>query len=128
MLPGTSRSAGGNSDYAPAAALTVVAVAGVAAVAIVDVGLAGRLMSEDGPVEWLQVVLFAGAALIAARFVTVEWPARRSAAAAVLLAGGFAFLAIGKTELPRLILGKPIRDRCWRSPSSCWPRSPVFSP
>jgi hypothetical protein len=40
MLPGTSRSAGGNSDYALAAALTVVAVAGVAAVAIVDVGLA----------------------------------------------------------------------------------------
>jgi len=109
MLPGNRRAGGGMSDYALAAALTVVAMAGVAAVVIVDLGLAGPLMSEDGPVEWLQVVLFAGAALIAARFATLEWAARRSAAADVLLAGGFAFLAIGEMELPRLILGKSVR-------------------
>lgn len=109
MLPGTSRADGGESDYALAAALTVVAVAGVAAVVIVDVGLAGRLMGEDGPVEWLQVVLFAGAALIAARFATLEWAARRHGAADVLLTAGFAFLAIGELELPRRFLGKSIR-------------------
>jgi hypothetical protein len=115
------------SDYALAAALTVVAMAGVAAVVIVDLGLAGPLMSEDGPVEWLQVVLFAGAALIAARFATLEWAACRSGAADVLLTAGFAFVAMSEMEVPRRLLGKSIRiGRLARDVAAGLPRESMF--
>jgi hypothetical protein len=79
MLPVHRRSGGGARVYTLAATVTSV-----------DVGLAERVMSEDGPIEWLQVALFAGTALITARLATVEWADRRSGAPGLLLTTGFA--------------------------------------
>jgi hypothetical protein len=127
MLPGNSRARGGKSAYARAAALTVVAVAGMAAVVTVDAGLAGRLVSEHGLVEWLQVVLLAGAGLISARFAALEWAAHRSGAADVVLTAGLAFLAISEMEVPRGFLGKSIKiDRLARAVGAGHPRETML--
>ena len=84
-------------------------------------------MSEDGPIEWLQVILFAGTALIAARLAVLRWADRRSGAPDVLLAAGFAFLAISEMELPRRILGKSIKiGRMTREVAAGLPREILF--
>lgn len=127
MYSGNSRSRSRKSDYALAAALTVAAVVVMTVVASVDFRLAERLVGEDGLVEWLQVVLFAAAALITARFAALEWAARRSGAADVLLTAGFVFLAISEMELPRWILGKSIKiDRLARDVAAGLPRETML--
>jgi hypothetical protein len=50
-----------------AAALALIAVAVLSAIALADPALAARLTVENGVVEWLQVLLDAGAALLFAR-------------------------------------------------------------
>src|SRR5262249_36744650 len=47
-----------------AAALALIAVVVLSAIALVDPGLAGRLSAENGVVEWLQVLLEGGAAVL----------------------------------------------------------------
>lgn len=127
MLPGHSRTRGGARTYTPAVALTVVCVTVVAAVTVMDVRLAARLVSEDGPFEWLQVILLAGTALIAARLATLEWAEGRSGAPDLLLTAGFAFLAFCEMELPRRILGKSTKiSRLAREVAAGMPRETVF--
>jgi len=127
MLPVHRHSYGGTRVYTLAAALTVLTVAVVVAVTIADVGLADRLVSENGPIEWLQVALFTGTALIAARLATLEWAARRSGAPDLLLTAGFAFLAISEMELPRYLLGKSIKiSRMTREVAAGFPRETIF--
>lgn len=127
MLPGDGRSRGGRRAYGLAAALTITTVVVVAAVTTVDVGLAARLTAEDGLIEWLQVLLFAGAALTSARLGTLEWAARRSGAPDVLLTASFVFIAISEMELPRRILGKSIKiGRLAREVAAGFPRESIF--
>jgi len=127
MLPLHNRSRGGTWIYTPAVALTVLIVAVVATVSVMDARLAHRLVSEDGPVEWLQVILLAGAGLITARLATIEWAKGRSGAPDVLLTAGFAFLAISEMELPRRILGKSTKiGRLARDVAAGHPRETLF--
>jgi hypothetical protein len=114
--------------YRLAAALTlVVAVALTAAVALGSGSFVHRLVAEHGLLEWLQVGLFAGAALAAARRGVLAWAARRSGAADVLLAAGFGSLVISELELPRLVLGKSIKiGRLTREVAAGSPREIVF--
>lgn len=126
MRPGGTRSRG-RGVYGLAAALTVAIGAAIATVTGVDVTLAGRLVAENGPVEWLQVVLFTGAALITARLAAFERAEGRSGAPDVLLTAGFAFLVVSEMELPRLILGKSIKiGRLARDVAAGSPRESVF--
>ena len=127
MRPAHRRSRGAKRVYAPAVGLTALTAVVVTSVTIADVALAERLASEDGPIEWLQVVLFAGAALITARLATREWGDRRSGAPDVLLTAGFAFLAICEMELPRRVLGKSIKmGRLTRDVAAGLPRETIF--
>jgi hypothetical protein len=127
MLPVHSRTRGGARTYTPAVALTVGFVTVMAAVTVMDVPLAARLVSEDGPVEWLQVILLAGTALIAARLAALEWAEGRSGAPELLLTAGFAILAFCEMELPRRILGKSTKiSRLAREVAAGMPRETVF--
>lgn len=128
MFPVHSRSHRGTRIYAPAVALTVLIVAVMAAVTIVDFGLADRLVREDGPIEWLQVILLMGSALITARLATIEWADGRSGAPDLLLTTGFAFLAFCEMELPRRILGKSTKIvRLAREVAAGMPRETVVA-
>lgn len=109
MSTGASRSRDRSRLYELAAALTVAIVAAVVAVSIADTRLATSLSIENGPMEWLQVVLLAGAGLMGARHVAREWAERRSGASDVVLTAGFAWLAICEMELPYYILGKGVK-------------------
>jgi len=127
MLSGERRTRRGRSAYGPAAALSVATVAVVGAVTLVDGRLAELLVSEHGPIEWLQVVLFAGAALISAQLAALEWSERRSGAPDLLFSASFALLAISEMELPRLLLGKSIRiRRLARDVAAGLPRESIF--
>ena len=127
MHPVHRRTRGGSTIYTPAAALTVLILAIVAAVTIVDPGLAARLVREDGPIEWLQVILLAGTALITARLATIEWAEGRSGAPDLLLTAGFALLAFCEMELPRRILGKSTKiARLAREVAAGMPRETVI--
>lgn len=127
MLPVHSRTRGGTRTYTPAVALTVLIVAIMVAVTIVDSRLAARLVSEDGPIEWLQVVLFAGTAVITAQSAAREWADRRSRAPDVLLTAGFIVLAGSEMELRRHILGKSTKiSRLARDVSAGLPRETLF--
>ncbi|HSE03076.1 MAG TPA: hypothetical protein VLK35_02885 [Methylomirabilota bacterium] len=127
MLLDVRRTREGNLVYRAAVALTGVTVVVVAAVAFTDAGLAGLLVRENGPFEWLQVVLFAGAALICARLVPLERGAGRSGAPDSLLTASFAFMVVRELELPRLFLGRSIKiTRLARDVPAGRPRDIIF--
>lgn len=127
MHPVHRRTCGGPSIYTPAAALTVLTLVIVAAVTIVDSELAARLMRENGPIEWLQVILLVGTALITARLATIEWAEGRSGAPDLLLTTSFALLAFCEMELPRRILGKSTKiARLAREVAAGMPRETVI--
>lgn len=127
MLQGGSRSRRVRSAYRPAAALTLASVAVVAAVTILNVRLGGHLVTEHGPIEWLQVVLFAGAGLIGARLAGLERAERRSGAPDVLLGVVFAIFVASEMELPRHFLGKSIKiGRLAREVAAGLPRESLF--
>lgn len=125
MLVDDRRTRGGSRVYRAAAALTVVTVAVVAAMAFTKLG--DLLVAEHGPFEWLQVVLFAGAAVICTRLAPLERAAGGSGAPDSLLAAGFAFLAVSEMELPRLFLGKSIKiSRLTRDVAAGMPREIIL--
>src|SRR5262245_37498300 len=92
-----------------AAALALIAVIVLSAVALVDPALAGRLTTDNGVVEWVQVRLDAAAAAVFARHMV------RDAAHVghvspldVIVAASLVGLVIGEVDLDRLIFGTKI--------------------
>jgi hypothetical protein len=93
---------------AAAASLSVAAAIALLAIAIRDPALATRLVSEDNVVEWLQVVLAAGAGLLAFRDARA---ARRAGQPVVLdaaIVAAMAIICIGEVDLDRMFFGTKI--------------------
>ena len=91
------------------AALALIAVAVLSAVAIVDPPLAARLTVENGVVEWLQVLLESGAALLFGR--DLVWNARATGRVSPLelaIVASLIALIMGETDLDRLLFGTKI--------------------
>jgi len=87
-----------------AAGLALCAAATLCAIALVDPPLAHWLTIEDGVVEWLQVVLDAGGALLIARHL-VRPPAGRISPFDVLTVAALVGLIIGELDVDRHLLG-----------------------
>lgn len=126
MRPGGTGSPGPTGLYRLAAVLTVVIVAAMVMVTVVNVRLADRLVVENGVVEWLQVVLFAGAGAICIRLAALDQAKGGSGAPNVLLAAGFAFVVVSEMELPKLLAGKIRMDRLLRDVAAGVPRRTIF--
>jgi hypothetical protein len=93
-------------SYRHAGVLTVVTVVTLSALLYFDPDLATRLMREDHAIEWLQVALFAAAAvsaLVAAR--------RPPSALDLLLALLFAGFVELEVDLDRRLFGRPLIDK-----------------
>jgi hypothetical protein len=126
MRPGRRGSPGRTGLYRLAAGLTAVIVLATAIVTAVSVPLADRLVVENGPVEWLQVILLAGAGSICIRLAALDRAKGGSGAPDVLLAAGFAFVVVSEMELPRLFAGKIRTDRLVRDVAAGVPRQTIF--
>ena len=74
---------------------------------VIDPGLAGSLVREDGPVEWLQV-LMAGAAIV----ILVRSIRRRFSPAGILGIAALGELIVSEIDLDQRVFGIPVID--WR--------------
>jgi hypothetical protein len=83
----------------------VVLAIALVGIAVVAPGVAGRLVREDGPVEWLQVAL----ALVALGFVARS-AARRFSAADILGAAILVELVVAEIDLDRRVVGISVVD------------------
>jgi hypothetical protein len=100
----------------PAVALTLLALLAW------DLGLAGRLVSEDGVVEWVQVVLLIAAAGLSGRRAISLIADGQPAAPDVLLTFLFVGLVIGEVDLDRRLFGmRVIHTRFFTKPAVWWP-------
>jgi hypothetical protein len=92
-----------------AAALALIAVIVLSAIALVDPALAGRFTAENGVVEWLQVLLDAGAAVLFARHLVRD--ASRTGRVSpldVVIVASLIGLIIGEVDLDRLVFGTKV--------------------
>jgi RND family efflux transporter MFP subunit len=93
---------------AVAAVLSLLSIAVLLAVAVLDPELAGRLVSEDHLVEWLQVVLAAGAAGLAFGHGRAARRAGQPATFDVAVVAAMVVLCIGEVDLDRMVFGTKI--------------------
>jgi hypothetical protein len=92
-----------------AAALAFIAVAVLSAIAIVDPALAARLTLENGVVEWLQVLLDAGAALLFGReLIRNARDTGRLSPFDLAIVCCLIGLIIGEADLDRLLFGTKV--------------------
>jgi diketogulonate reductase-like aldo/keto reductase len=92
-----------------AAALALIAVAVLSAVALVDPPLAARLTVENGVVEWIQVLLDAGAALLFGRdLVRTARETGRMSPLDLAIVACLIGLIIGEVDLDRIVSGTKI--------------------
>jgi hypothetical protein len=92
-----------------AAALALIAVIVLSAIALVDPTLAERFTAENGVVEWLQVLLDAGAAVLFARHLVRD--ASRTGRVSpldVVIVASLIGLIIGEVDLDRLMFGTKV--------------------
>jgi len=91
------------------AALALIAVAVLSAVAIVDPPLAARLTVENGVVEWLQVLLEAGAALLFGRDLVRNARATgRVSPLELAIVACLIGLIMGEVDLDRVLFGTKV--------------------
>jgi hypothetical protein len=109
-----------------AAGLTAVIVGVMATVTATNASLAGGLVAEGGAVEWLQVILLAGAGATCIRLAVLDRAKGASGAPDILLAAGFAFMVVSEMELPRLLAGKIRIERLLRDVAAGHSRQIVF--
>jgi hypothetical protein len=93
---------------AVAVALGVAIVGGLLAVTAWSPAVGGRLVVEDGAIEWIQVVLLAAAGLLAGREAWQRGRAGEPVAMEVAVAAAMAALVIGEIDLDRLFFGTKI--------------------
>jgi len=87
----------------------VIVVAVLSAIALVEPGVANRLTQENGVVEWLQVILDAGAALLFGRdLVRNTLATRRLSPFDVAVVSCLIGLIIGEVDLDRVLFGTKI--------------------
>jgi len=87
----------------------LLAVAVLSAVAIVDPPLASRLTVENGLVEWLQVLLEAGAAVLFGRDLVLNARATgRMSPLEVAIVASLIAVIMGEIDLDRLLFGTKI--------------------
>jgi hypothetical protein len=91
-----------------AALLAALTVSLVVTIQLVDPVLADVLTREDGVVEWLQVGLFAAAAVLALRGAWTTVKAGGSPVLEILLTALLGGLIIGEIDLDRLVFGRKI--------------------
>ncbi len=92
-----------------AAALALITVAGLSAIAIVEPALAARLTVENGVVEWLQVLLDAGAALLFGReLVRNARDTGRVSPFDLAIVSCLIGLIIGEADLDRVVFGTKV--------------------
>jgi hypothetical protein len=92
-----------------AAALALIAVTVLSAIAIVEPTLAARLTVENGVVEWLQVLLDAGAALLFGReLVRNARDTGRVSPLDLAILSCLMGLIIGEADLDRLLFGTKV--------------------
>jgi hypothetical protein len=101
-MPSPSRSFG---SRAIALTLSLLAVFVLSAVAIVDPARAEALIAENAIIEWLQVAMMSGAAVLAARHGFAAAAAGTSAALDVAMVAGLTMAVIGEIDLDRLLFG-----------------------
>ncbi len=93
---------------AVAALLSLVAVVGLLAISARDPVLAGRLVDEGNVVEWLQVVLTAGAGVLAFRQGRAARRAGQPATLEVAIIGAMVIICIGEIDLDRVFFGTKV--------------------
>ena len=92
-----------------AAALALITVAVLSAIAIVEPALAARLTVENGVVEWLQVLLDAGAALLFGReLVRNARDTGRVSPLDLAIVSCLIGLIIGEADLDRVLFGTKV--------------------
>jgi hypothetical protein len=93
---------------AAAAILSAAAVVAFLAIAARNPVLAGRLVSEDQLVEWLQVVLAAGAGILAFRQGRAARRTGQPAALDVAIVAAMVIICIGEIDLDRILFGTKV--------------------
>lgn len=102
---------------AVAVLLSLVAVVGLLAISARDPVLAGRLVDEDNVVEWLQVLLTAGAGVLAFRQGRAARRAGQPATLEVAIVAAMVIICIGEIDLDRMLFGtKVISTRFFVNP------------
>jgi hypothetical protein len=92
-----------------AAALALITVAVLSVIALVDPPLAARLTVENGAIEWLQVLLDAGAALLFGRdLVRNARETGRVSPLDLAIVSCLIGLIIGEVDLDRLLFGTKV--------------------
>lgn len=92
-----------------AAGLALIAVAALSAIALADPPLASRLTAENGVVEWLQVPLDAGAALLFARdLVRTARATGRVSPLELAIVACLIGLIMGEVDLDRVLFGTKV--------------------
>jgi hypothetical protein len=92
-----------------AAALALITVAALSVIALVDPPLAARLTVENGAIEWLQVLLDAGAALLFGRdLVRHARETGRVSPLDLAIVSCLIGLIIGEVDLDRLLFGTKV--------------------
>jgi RND family efflux transporter MFP subunit len=91
-----------------AAILSLLAIALLLAAAVLDPELAGRVVREDHLVEWLQVALAAGAAVLAFRHGRAARHAGQPATLDVAIVAAMVAICVGEVDLDRMFFGTKI--------------------
>jgi hypothetical protein len=91
-----------------AATLALLAVVVMCVLAFIDPALTGRLVAEDGLIEWIQAGLCGAASLAMAVRAGARLATGRSAVVEILAAAMFAGLLIGEVDLDKRVFGVKI--------------------
>jgi len=90
---------------------------GLVAISLHDPRLGAKLVTEDNVVEWLQVLLAAGAGVLAFRQGRAARRAGRPATLEVAIVAAMVIICIGEIDLDRLLFGtKVISTRFFVNP------------
>ena len=100
--------------------LNAILLAVFAVIAVLDRDLADRLTRENGAVEWLQIVLFAIAAVCAVRAAIDRWRADASPVFEVLVAAMLVGLMMGEVDLDRVLAGRKIVSKRFLLDAEVW--------
>ena len=107
---------------AAAAILSVAAIVALLTITAESPALAGRLVSESNVIEWLQVVLAAGAGLLAFRQARAARRAGQPAVLDVAIVAAMVVICIGEVDLDRILFGtKVISTRFFVNPNHSVP-------
>jgi RND family efflux transporter MFP subunit len=87
---------------------SLVAVALLVLIAVIDPELAGWLIRENGVVEWLQVILMVVAAVLAARQAMTGFRRGETVALEVAIVAAMTLICIGEIDLDRLLFGTKV--------------------